>query len=363
MSQKRTQRFNSPFSKDQEAWVILQYGLKNSTKTVMRDFRTFYKVYPKQVPGRWAFERLISRFKTTHGHTRPVAPVGKGTNFDQDDVDRVREFFNDDDTISVRVASRALGLSKSMIWRILRKVLKWKSYREREVQPLTDEHRAKRRVFCRKMKGMGEGFPRQVIFSDEKWFSLVPHPNRQNTRIWAPCQPNKTNECRVQGASKVMAWVGVVGNKVLPVHWFEEKKGVNGEAYLSLLKDKVWPAVRSVANRKNLYFQQDGATPHTTNQVMEFLHNKFHGRVISRKADFEWPPKSPDLNPLDYWFWGHCEAEVLRTKPTTLDELKEEVEAFCETVSGDVVEKSIMNIVKRIKYCAAEKGGHFEHKL
>jgi hypothetical protein len=106
-----------------------------------------------------------------------------------------------------------------------------------------------------------------------------------------------------QGAEKVMAWVGVVGNKVLPVHWFEEKKGVNGEAYLQLLKETVWPAIRTRATRNMLYFLQDGASPHTTNQVMQFLEEKFQSRVISRKAEFEWPARSPDLNPLDYWFW------------------------------------------------------------
>jgi hypothetical protein len=50
------------------------------------------------------------------------------------------------------------------------------------------------------------------------------------------------------------------------------------------LKDTVWPAVKSVATRKGLYFQQDGVTPHTTNPVMEFLSEKFQWRVVSRKA-------------------------------------------------------------------------------
>ena len=343
--------------------MILQYGLRRSTVSVMRDYRMFYKLNPKKVPGRWAFERLINRFKTSHGQVRPATPGGKNIKFSQEDITLVKDFFQDDDTKSLRVASRALGLSVWTIWTILRKVLKWRSYRERHVQPLSETHKAQRRTFCRKMKEMGDQFPKQIIFSDEKWFELVPHPNKQNTRTWAPCQPDKVRECRVQGGSKVMAWVGVVGKKVLPVHWFEQKKGVNGESYLQLLKDTVWPAVKSVATRNGLYFQQDGATPHTTNLVMEFLGEKFQGRVISRRADFEWPPKSPDLNPLDYWFWGHCEAEVMRTMPVTLDELKEQVETFTETLLGDVVEKSVMNINKRIRFCAEEKGAHFEHKL
>ena len=363
MSQKRTQRINSPFSKQQEAWCILQFGLRRSIISVRRDFQNHFKVYWRNVPDRKAFSRLINRFQRTHGQVRPAAPGGCVKKYSQEDIDRVNEFFRQDDTKSLRLASRDLGMKVTTIWRILRKELNWKSYKERHVQQLSQRHKIQRMAFCKKMEEMGEQFPRQIIFSDEKWFTLVPHPNKQNTRIWSPCQPNRMRECRVQGAKKVMAWVGVVGNKVLPIHWFEEKKGVNGEAYLHLLVEDLWPAVKSTASRKSLYFMQDGASPHTTGQVMEFLNQKFQGRVISRKADFEWPAKSPDLNPLDYWFWGHCEAEVMRTQPLTLDDLKEEVESFARTVLADTVERSIMNVNKRIKMYKSEKGGHFEHKM
>ena len=56
---------------------------------------------------------------------------------------------------------------------------------------------------------------------------------------------------------------------------------------MELLRETVWHAVRHRATRNQLHFQQDGASPHTTNQVMQFLEEKFQGRVISRKADFE----------------------------------------------------------------------------
>ena len=50
-------------------------------------------------------------------------------------------------------------------------------------------------------------------------------------------------------------------------------------------------------------------------------------------------------------------------QPTTLDDLKEEVETFAETVLADTVEKSILNINKRIRFCKSERGGHVEHKM
>ena len=91
--------------------------------------------------------------------------------YSQNDITRVTQYFQEDDTRSLRHASRDLQMKMTTIWRILRKELKWKSYRERHVQPLTDRHRAQRRTFCKKMEEMGEEFPKQIIFSDEKWFT------------------------------------------------------------------------------------------------------------------------------------------------------------------------------------------------
>ena len=69
--------------------------------------------------------------------------------------------------------------------------------------------------------------------------------------------------------------------------------------YNKLLKEKVWPAVRAKATRNALWYMQDGATCHTSQNNLYFLLDKFDGRVISNKTDVIWPPNSPDLNSLD----------------------------------------------------------------
>ena len=50
---------------------------------------------------------------------------------------------------------------------------------------------------------------------------------------------------------------------------------------------------------KNMWFQQDGATCHTTWANMALLQETFTGKVISRRGDINWPPRSFDLTPLD----------------------------------------------------------------
>ncbi|GBN72736.1 hypothetical protein AVEN_37053-1 [Araneus ventricosus] len=54
-------------------------------------------------------------------------------------------------------------------------------------------------------------------------------------------------------------------------------------------------------------FQQDGAPPHYGNIVREFLDTTFPQRWIGRGAVLAWPPRSPDITPLDLLV-GLCEA-------------------------------------------------------
>ena len=53
--------------------------------------------------------------------------------------------------------------------------------------------------------------------------------------------------------------------------------------------------------RENWIFIQDVASSHTSNLVQDFLHETIPRRYVKRN---EWPLKSPDSNPLDYYFWS-----------------------------------------------------------
>ena len=61
---------------------------------------------------------------------------------------------------------------------------------------------------------------------------------------------------------------------------------------------------------------QNGATSHTTAEVMVWLNKIFWGRIISCKAEVKWTPYSPDLNPLVYFFWSYAMVHVCRRKLT-----------------------------------------------
>ena len=191
-----------------------------------------------------------------------------------------------------------------------------------------------------------------VIWSDEKWFMLKQSPNKQNEYFWYPFAPKIECEWCGQGGLKVMVWAGLVNGKVI-IHWFDANVLVNGETYLEMLKFVVWPKVGRAVTSRQLWFQQDGASVHTTLQARAWLQQRFGKRVISRHTDHPWPAKSPDLSPLDYWFWSVAMRELTRVPPSSIEEMKATVEEFADSLDLEEVLKAVENIKKRAQVCSS----------
>jgi hypothetical protein len=49
---------------------------------------------------------------------------------------------------------------------------------------------------------------------------------------------------------------------------------------------------------------------HCSRAVRDVLSNTYHDRWIGRGGHTAWPPRSPDLNPLYFYLWGHLNTRV-----------------------------------------------------
>ncbi|GBM18857.1 hypothetical protein AVEN_137240-1 [Araneus ventricosus] len=47
--------------------------------------------------------------------------------------------------------------------------------------------------------------------------------------------------------------------------------------------------------------------------VLHFLNATYPAQWIGRGGPVAWPPRSLDLNPLDFFFWGHTKSLVYET--------------------------------------------------
>ena len=79
----------------------------------------------------------------------------------------------------------------------------------------------------------------------------------------------------------------------------------------------------------------------------------------------EWPPNSPDLNPLDYHVWGAMleRYKVFTPKPTNKAELKTVLEAIWKDLPQAAIDLAVLAFRRRLQACIRADGGHFEHLL
>ena len=140
---------------------------------------------------------------------------------------------------------------------------------------------------------------------------------------------------------------------------------VNKERYVEILeKFKIELENRwSLSTRKKFYFQQDGATPHTSNLSLDWLQRNFQKRVISRKTQFEWAPHSPDLSPPDFFLWGHLKDRVYKTKPQTIADLKVRIREEIEAIEEETCRNVMLNFSRRLEMCQQLQGGHLENMM
>ena len=108
----------------------------------------------------------------------------------------------------------------------------------------------------------------------------------------------------------------------------------------------------------DIWFPQDGATSHTACVTIDLLKSKFGERVISRNGPVEWPPRSRDLTPLDFFLWGHIKSLVYANKLATLDDLKDNIHREIANVSVEMCAGVVENWVQRIDRSKRARGGH-----
>jgi hypothetical protein len=101
--------------------------------------------------------------------------------------------------------------------------------------------------------------------------------------------------------------------------------------------------------KSNYYFQQDGASPHTSKKAQNYLRSKFGEKFIDKK---KWPPRSPDLNPCDYFLWGYLKSRIYNPLSKDLDDLKANIQREIKNISTDTLKNVIINFSKRCdSYC------------
>ncbi len=200
---------------------------------------------------------------------------------------------------SSRRLSAEMEVSQRSILRILHEQ-KWKPYIPRLLHALHDGDDDRRLQFCEEFLAKldeEESMLDNIWWSDEAKFLLNGTINRHNCVYWAAENPRVSVEKEVN-LPGVTVWAAISSSGIIGPFFFEGT--VNGRNYLDMLQTFFWPKVQD----QDCYFQQDGAPPHYAREVRHWLDENFPGKWIGRRGPIEWPARSPDLTPPDFFLWG-----------------------------------------------------------
>ena len=261
---------------------------------------------------------------------------------------------------SVRMIAEATDIPKTSVHRILRKKLQYQKFRISIQHKLEPDDYEKRRQFAQWFLEDQLDNLDNVLWSDEAYFHLDGSVYTKNAFIWSPTNPHHHAEKSIQ-SPKLCVWIGFSGKVIIPPFFFESGT-IDGDRYLHMLQNHVVPFLKAHRKCSTTTFQQDGAPPHIKNNVKKFLEDTFTmERVISRFFPNFWPPRSPDLTPVDFWYWGNLKRLVYAPgPPLTMANLKARICHAAEQITLDDVRPVLASVIDRLQMIQECDGGHIE---
>ena len=101
-----------------------------------------------------------------------------------------------------------------------------------------------------------------------------------------------------------------------------------------------------------MWYQQDGATAHFSIAARQVLNDKYPNRWIGRGGPVPWPPRSPDLTPLDFFLWGPMKSPVYDTP----GESEQSLIARIVVAAGDISDNPIGWLLESIVHYLIDVG-------
>lgn len=351
-----------PYSSQHIADIHFVYGFCNgSANLAVQEYRRRYPNRP--TPSRQTFIDVHSRLaergiqRAVNERDRLISP---------EDEEEVLRLITNDPRLSVRRIAMQLQMSKWHVWRILKRE-GLHPYHFRRVQDVIEPDLAARSVFCswinRNLR-QNRNFLQRILWTDEAKFTRAGITNHRNDHLWYSANPRVVRPSSFQHEFSVNVWAGIINDRLIGP--LELPPTLNGARFLEFLETQFADSLMDLplSYRRRMWFQLDGAPAHFSRAVREYLNNNL-SPWIGRGGVVAWPPRSPDLTPLDYFLWGHMKQKVYATVPNTREELVAKIMAAAEEIRSDLdlIRRSSTQVAQRAVVCLQAGGGHFEQLL
>ena len=218
-------------------------------------------------------------------------------------------------------------------------------FEQTAVVDLDEAHKNQRIQFCSQFNNIRYSNMPKIIFTDESTVRV----NEKSGGIWRQRGIHFEEEYYVKNAHPptVMVWggIGPYGYKT-PLLRFTGR--INSEKYCNnLISNDIFTNLNSVFG-KQWVWQQDNATCHTSRYTTQILKP-----LIPR--DIQWPPKSPDLSPIEQ-VWDLMKSKLSGRKFTNSDSLYNALSLVWSSISEDIIHNYYTSFLARCQTCLEING-------
>ena len=271
----------------------------SSLTKVRRSFRKRPGYHAKNLPSLSTLRHVVEKFSVHGGVQDPRK--GRKSSIKEAEVKKVETLYRSSQLLSLRTASRKIGLSNRKVSTMLRQKILKKAYKAKIRMNLTERQRKTRIAACKSLLRIKD-IPPKVWFSDESWFYSDGIAQKKKQYFWAfnkdavePIESQLT-------PFKVMVWAAVSSKGLIGPYFLHK----NGSHITEIYGDCVsWfvGKLKENHNLKSSWFMQDGAPSHTSHKSRRLIELHFDARVVGKFLPVSLPPYSPDLTPADFWLW------------------------------------------------------------
>jgi hypothetical protein len=120
-----------------------------------------------------------------------------------------------------------------------------------------------------------------------------------------------------------------------------------------------------LAVRVRMWYMHEGAPAHFSLAVRDVLNNTSHDQRIDRGGPTAWPPRSPDLNPLDFYPWRHLNTFLYAAPVDKEEALHHRTVDACQTIRNcpGIFARMRRSVMRRVETFTESHWGRFQHLL
>ena len=132
-------------------------------------------------------------------------------------------------------------------------------------------------------------------------------------------------------ANQIMVWLVWQGQAAIVLGPYFVQGNLNSRECLRIIHYNVIQRDFRLhgIDKNTVWWQQDGASSHTSNATIRYLRGHFPGRVINKHGDWPWSPRFPDLTLCDFFLWIYLKHKIwnvpLDQQPNNLRQLREAI--------------------------------------